>query len=115
MSGVKCQVSHVSLKKNICIQIGEASREGLLSTRPTLLSFARAPFMALLLFPTRIFENFMLICRFVEIFTESAHWAMSVCLSVCLCVCVSPEVSVCDVAKHPLPEIVETSGHKMYS
>ena len=44
-------------------------------------------------------------------FTESAHLVDSVIELRCPSVC----VSVCDVSKHPLPEVVDTSGRRTYS
>ena len=46
-----------------------------------------------------------------DMFTELAHLADSVIESQCLSVC----LSVCHVAKHPIPEVVETSSQIVYS
>ena len=45
-----------------------------------------------------------------RIFTKSAYWAYSVIELLCQFVCLSVCLSVCDVAKHPLPEVVQTSS-----
>ena len=47
----------------------------------------------------------------LKIFTDSALWAGSFIESPCPSVC----VSVCAIAKHPNPEVVETCDQRRYS
>ena len=51
----------------------------------------------------------------ITFFTELAHWADSVIESRCPCACLSVYLSVFDIAKHPLPSVLESSCQRMFS